>query len=68
MHRPLKNEQLNFKQVHNFGPHAKYLRKCTIIIFAYSAGDKMKLATSKLDNLGYIILYGPVQNNPERLR
>jgi hypothetical protein len=50
------------EQVQDFAPDS------SIMSFAHGDGAKMKLATRKLDNLGYIKLYGGVQNDHECLR
>ena len=46
----------------------KDLRNSGIMIFAHGDGAKMKLASRKLDNLGYIKSYGGVKIYLENLR
>jgi hypothetical protein len=55
-------------QVKYFGPDTKYLRKYNIMSYAHGAGTVRKLATRKLDNLGYVKSYGNIQSDPEWLR
>jgi hypothetical protein len=52
-------------QVEKFGPHAKYLRKCRVVSYAYGDGATIKFATQKLGNLGYGKYYGGMQNDPK---
>jgi hypothetical protein len=49
------------EQAQDFAPES------SIMSFAHGNGAKMKLATRKLDNLGYIKSYGGVQIDPECL-
>jgi hypothetical protein len=54
-------------QVKEFGPGAKYIRKCSITIYAHDNGTTINLASRKLENIGYVKSYGGMHNDPERL-